>query len=64
MCEFQITDVTTASENEVGENSHMLYKQRQHERVKQRLERGAESTTSALIPGLPADRDDENDSGP
>ena len=68
MTEFQITDAVTARDNEAGENSHARYKQRQHERVKQRLERGAESATSGLVPGLPAiddgvDDPDEDDEG-
>lgn len=58
LTEFQITDAETARANEAGENSHALYKARQHERVKQRLERGAESATSALYPSLPASMDD------
>ena len=59
LTEFQIIDADTARENESGENSHALYKQRQHERVKQRLERGAESTTSQLVPALPSRGEDE-----
>jgi uncharacterized protein (TIGR04552 family) len=54
LTEFQITDEATARANEAGENSHARYKQRQHERVKQRLERGAEAQTSGVVPALPA----------
>jgi uncharacterized protein (TIGR04552 family) len=61
LTEFQITDVETSRANEAGENSHTRYKQRQQERVKQRLEHGADAATSALTPALQVhdDRDDE-----
>jgi uncharacterized protein (TIGR04552 family) len=38
--EFQIVDRMTAETNELGENKHSLYKQRQRGKVKERLERG------------------------
>ncbi len=60
LTEFQMMDAETAQANESGENSHEMYKARQHERVKQRLERGAETTTSALFPALPAQTDEED----
>jgi uncharacterized protein (TIGR04552 family) len=40
LTEFQIVDEKTANQNEQGENSHELYKERQRQRVKQRLLRG------------------------
>jgi uncharacterized protein (TIGR04552 family) len=40
LTEFQIVDEKTAHQNEQGENSHDLYKERQRQRVKQRLLRG------------------------
>lgn len=39
MVEFQIIDRRTAQDNEIGENSHQAYKDRQRERVLERLER-------------------------
>jgi uncharacterized protein (TIGR04552 family) len=60
LTEFQITDVNTARDNEAGENSHACYKQRQQERVKQRLERGAESNGGPAV-GLPAAMSDAGD---
>jgi uncharacterized protein (TIGR04552 family) len=39
--EFQMLDETTAHLNEQGENSHALYKARQHRKVAARLKRGA-----------------------
>ena len=59
LTEFQITDAETARANEAGENSHTLYKQRQRERVKQRLEHGTDATTSMMVPALPATESDE-----
>lgn len=41
--EFQLVDVVTAEQNELGENRHTLYKARQRAVVKQRLERGKRS---------------------
>ncbi len=40
MCEFQIADEEQAAANELGENSHERYKQRQREVVLKRLSRG------------------------
>src|SRR5262249_44113388 len=40
LTEFQVVDAKTAHENEVGENSHEKYKERQNARVKARLLRG------------------------
>jgi uncharacterized protein (TIGR04552 family) len=40
MVEFQLLDEETARRNEAGENSHYLYKERQHAVVAQRLKRG------------------------
>lgn len=38
--EFQLVDRITAQKNEAGANRHLLYKQRQRQTVKQRLEAG------------------------
>jgi uncharacterized protein (TIGR04552 family) len=40
LAEFQITDETSAKENEAGDNNHERYKQRQVLQVRERLERG------------------------
>jgi uncharacterized protein (TIGR04552 family) len=40
LAEFQVVDAKTAHDNNTGENSHERYKERQHDRVKQRLLRG------------------------
>jgi uncharacterized protein (TIGR04552 family) len=40
LVEFQCVDRMTADANEIGENKHSLYKQRQRGKVKERLERG------------------------
>ncbi len=47
MCEFQIADDEQASSNELGENSHERYKQRQREVVLKRLSRGLVVPSSA-----------------
>jgi uncharacterized protein (TIGR04552 family) len=41
--EFQIVDHVTAHKNESGANRHVLYKARQRQKVKQRLEAGRRS---------------------
>jgi uncharacterized protein (TIGR04552 family) len=41
MVEFQIVDRETAKKNEVGDNSHQLYKARQRKIVESRLLRGS-----------------------
>jgi hypothetical protein len=40
LTEFQIVDARTAESNEIGENSHERYKERQIMRVKARLSHG------------------------
>jgi uncharacterized protein (TIGR04552 family) len=40
LTEFQIVDARTAADNELGENSHELYKERQMNRVRARLMHG------------------------
>lgn len=40
LTEFQLADKQTATENELGDNNHVSYKLRQHDRVRQRLIRG------------------------
>ena len=41
LTEFQVVDAETARNNELGENSHIAYKERQHVRVKNRLTGGS-----------------------
>lgn len=41
LTEFQVVDAETARNNELGENSHVAYKERQHVRVKNRLTGGS-----------------------
>ncbi len=50
-------DAETARKNELGENSHQAYKERQHARVKARLS-GAEPESA---PPILVDEDDEDD---
>jgi uncharacterized protein (TIGR04552 family) len=68
LTEFQVMDAETARANEAGENSHVEYKARQHERVKFRLTRGerglrdngTSDTTTGPVPLLdPADLEPE-----
>ena len=40
LTEFQIVDMRTSQANELGENSHERYKERQVQRVKARLMHG------------------------
>jgi len=40
LCEFQLCDRDTARQNDLGDNNHELYKQRQRTRVRERLLRG------------------------
>jgi uncharacterized protein (TIGR04552 family) len=39
--EIQLVDAATNDDNNKGENAHALYKKRQHDRVRARIERGA-----------------------
>ena len=48
LAEFQLLDRATAERNEAGESSHKLYKQRQHNRVKERLLRIPSGSKSTL----------------
>lgn len=52
LVEFQCVDRMTSETNELGENKHSLYKQRQRGKVKERLERG--KRRKILAPGLAA----------
>lgn len=52
LVEFQCVDRMTSETNELGENKHSLYKQRQRGKVKERLERGKRRKIHA--PGLAA----------
>ncbi|HZS36343.1 MAG TPA: TIGR04552 family protein [Polyangia bacterium] len=58
LTEFQVMDAETARKNELGENSHQAYKERQHQRVKTRLS-GAEPDEGG--PPILVDEDDEDD---
>ena len=40
LVEFQVVDAETAEQNELGENAHELYKERQREIVASRLRKG------------------------
>ncbi len=51
LTEFQVLDLHTAQQNEQGENSHEKYKERQIERVKQRLLRGVGMEGADRAPG-------------
>lgn len=46
LTEFQVMDADTARMNEAGENSHVKYKARQHDRVKARLAEGEKALSS------------------
>jgi len=64
LTEFQVMDAETARMNEAGENSHVKYKARQHDRVKFRLSRGEKGLRElASTPSLaiPPPNDDEDD---
>lgn len=63
LTEFQIVDVRTADANERGENSHQMYKERQMNRVRQRLLHGFKdrdeepASPSPTVLGRPQDGD-------
>jgi uncharacterized protein (TIGR04552 family) len=59
LTEFQVMDAETARANEMGENSHQAYKDRQHERVKARLSGGLRGL-SATAPADVTDDDDDD----
>jgi len=59
LTEFQVMDAETARKNELGENSHQAYKERQHQRVKTRLSSAAPADDDA--PPILVDEDDEDD---
>jgi uncharacterized protein (TIGR04552 family) len=67
LTEFQVMDAETARRNEEGENSHTLYKDRQHQRVKARLSGGGqalaetEASQAAARAAAPPEPDDEDD---
>ncbi|MCU1277799.1 MAG: hypothetical protein JWM53_1345, partial [bacterium] len=69
LTEFQVMDAETARANEAGENSHLKYKARQHERVKHRLSQGEKGLRELqTLPGVadlpippPQTTDDEED---
>jgi uncharacterized protein (TIGR04552 family) len=53
LTEFQIVDATTAAANELGENSHIRYKERQVNRVRARLMHGMKEE-EAVEPSPPS----------
>lgn len=63
LTEFQIVDARTAADNDKGENSHDRYKERQANRVRQRLMHGMKDEETAPAPasltviGRPQDGD-------
>jgi uncharacterized protein (TIGR04552 family) len=62
LTEFQVVDAETAHKNELGENSHQAYKDRQYERVKARLSgglRALEDPTPLAVPTIIDDEDDD-----
>ena len=62
LTEFQVMDAETARANEAGENSHVKYKARQHERVKARLAEGERPQSSAdNRPPTVSEPDDSDD---
>ena len=60
LTEFQVMDAETARANEAGENSHVKYKSRQHDRVKLRLAEGEKALISQ--PAAVSPDTDGNDS--
>jgi uncharacterized protein (TIGR04552 family) len=52
LTEFQIVDARTAEANEIGENSHDRYKERQIMRVKARLAHGMKDDEERTPPPL------------
>jgi uncharacterized protein (TIGR04552 family) len=64
LTEFQVVDAETAHKNELGENSHQAYKERQHDRVKARLSGGLkalEDPTPLTVATVIDDDDDDDD---
>jgi uncharacterized protein (TIGR04552 family) len=57
LTEFQVMDAETARLNEAGENSHVKYKARQHDRVKVRLAEGEKALSAAASIVAPRDTD-------
>jgi uncharacterized protein (TIGR04552 family) len=53
LTEFQIVDARTSASNESGENSHERYKERQVNRVKQRLLHGMKEKEEEAAPATP-----------
>lgn len=64
LTEFQVMDADTARMNEAGENSHVNYKARQHDRVKARLAEGEKALREPTADSrqLAADSTDDADS--
>jgi uncharacterized protein (TIGR04552 family) len=61
LTEFQVVDAETARQNEIGENSHAAYKERQHERVKARLTGGERALREPAAPPPPLALSDDDD---
>ena len=53
-------DAETARMNEAGDNSHVKYKARQHDRVKARLAEGEKAAVAPSAPPPPTDSDSED----
>ena len=54
LTEFQVMDVETARQNELGDSSHAAYKERQHVRVKARLTGGSRALRERASPATAA----------
>jgi uncharacterized protein (TIGR04552 family) len=61
LTEFQVMDAETARANEAGENSHVKYKARQHDRVKARLAEGESKSAVSHPPSAIPDSDSDSD---
>jgi uncharacterized protein (TIGR04552 family) len=61
LTEFQVMDAETARANEAGENSHVKYKARQHDRVKARLAEGESKSAGSHPPAVLPDADSDSD---
>ncbi len=59
LTEFQIMDADTAATNELGENSHAAYKERQVARVKARLAGGSRATRERAAHSAAAEEEEE-----
>src|SRR4051812_8810838 len=60
LTEFQVMDAETARMNEAGENSHVKYKARQHDRVKARLAEGEKGLAAQPAAAKPPTSDSDD----